>query len=220
MTRAKKKELLESMKCESKKCEPADTIPNKYPIVLLTRIADEEILKFTKYVAKNQFELKMRETTSESTEKLSKSSMKTVSAKRKSNTVYTTQAKKKKSEDEIGLPSTEIVEKCEQTPIEAHTNCTKSEKNDSNKNVVAHQFSKNEIVWAKIRGSVHWPAKITAIGQRQFEVYWFNDYRRSKVFRTQIFKFYPNFEKFSVHFTTSVGLETAAKEALIYLANK
>lgn len=95
MTRAKKKELLESMKCESKKCESADAMPNKYPIVRLARISEEDILKFTKFVAKNQFELKMREATSESTEKLSKSSMKTVSAKRKSNTVYTTQAKKK-----------------------------------------------------------------------------------------------------------------------------
>lgn len=38
----------------------------------------------------------------------------------------------------------------------------------------------------KIRGWPHWPAKVLRIERRRFEVEWFNDYRRTKLFRSQM----------------------------------
>lgn len=84
------------------------------------------------------------------------------------------------------------------------------------------EYSIGEVIWAKIRGFPCWPAKIESIksGKKQsYDIVWFNDYRRSNVFKTQIYKFYPNFERFSPTFSTHIGLETAAKEALIHLGS-
>lgn len=80
-------------------------------------------------------------------------------------------------------------------------------------------FSPNEIVWGKIKGSVHWPAKIdriinTARGY-MYEIRWYNDHRRTKVGKNQIFKFLPNFESFAVNFDKVVGVKAAALEAMI-----
>lgn len=84
-------------------------------------------------------------------------------------------------------------------------------------------FRENEVVWCKIKGFVHWPARIERIeivgGKQCFIVFWFNDYRTSKVFGGQLFKFLPNFQKYSANFKGKIGLETAAKEAVIYSAN-
>lgn len=82
------------------------------------------------------------------------------------------------------------------------------------------EFSVDEIVWGKLRGHSHWPCKIISIEQNRFVVTWFNDYRNSTLFRTQMFKFMPNFKEFAKKFSSSVALETAAKEALISLAQK
>lgn len=85
-------------------------------------------------------------------------------------------------------------------------------------------FSIDDIVWAKIKGSKHWPARIVEIELQKrtyiYKVFWFNDYRTSNVFKSQIFKFQPNFEKFAKKFGSDIRLETAGKEALIYLASK
>lgn len=63
-----------------------------------------------------------------------------------------------------------------------HTN----EQCASYENAVAQiEFSIGDVVWAKIKESPHWPAKITAFtSQRMIEVHWFNDYRRTKIYRT------------------------------------
>lgn len=83
------------------------------------------------------------------------------------------------------------------------------------------RFAIGEIIWAKIRGSPHWPAQIKSFPTHNTaEVLWFNDYRRTKVFRTKLFKFMPHFDEFAVKFQTSVGLETAAREALICFGEK
>lgn len=46
------------------------------------------------------------------------------------------------------------------------------------------------------------------------EVIWFNDYRKTKLYRSQLFKFTPNIDEFAKKFKGTAGLETAAKEAL------
>lgn len=77
-------------------------------------------------------------------------------------------------------------------------------------------FELEEIVWAKIRGFVHWPAKIVAIlPNGKYEVVWFNDYRRTNLFKTQLFKFIANFESYAKNFDKKIGLRTAAMEAMI-----
>lgn len=84
------------------------------------------------------------------------------------------------------------------------------------------EFKLKDIVWAKIKGFPAWPAIIKEIkyGQRiSFEIEWFNDYRRSTVNKTQMYNFCANFERFSVNFSKHIGVETAAKEALMYMAS-
>lgn len=83
-----------------------------------------------------------------------------------------------------------------------------------------NDFCMNEVVWGKLKGWPHWPARVTAIEGRRYELYWFNDFRKSKVYRTQLFKFAANFETFSKHFSTSFALAKAAQEAITYLAYK
>lgn len=91
-------------------------------------------------------------------------------------------------------------------------------------NIVAKiDFKVGDVVWAKIRGCPFWPAKIERIygvKLQMIEILWFNDYRRSKVYRTQIESFLPNFRKNSKFFKEKVGLETAAKEAVLYMTSK
>lgn len=88
------------------------------------------------------------------------------------------------------------------------------------KTIAILDFKVGDIVWAKLRGSPPWPAKILNIipsRNSTIEIYWLNDYRTSKVFKTQIFKFHTNFELFSKNAEHRIGLETAIKEALLYL---
>lgn len=77
------------------------------------------------------------------------------------------------------------------------------------------EFAVNEIVWAKIKGHNAWPAQIISFPTNKMVlVRWFNDYRETKIYRTQIFKFLLNFDRFSVNFNKTAGLYTAAREAL------
>lgn len=82
-------------------------------------------------------------------------------------------------------------------------------------------FRINEVVWAKIKGFAHWPAKIKlfAPNRKMVTVVWFNDYRTTKVYTTQIFKFLQHFDKFAVNFDKTIGLRKAAQEGLIYYGN-
>lgn len=85
--------------------------------------------------------------------------------------------------------------------------------------VAKPEFAVKEIVWSKLRGHSHWPARIerivsNAAGTKMFDVVWFNDYRRSRIYRLQVFKFLENFEKFAIKFDDVVGLKTAAFEAM------
>lgn len=81
-------------------------------------------------------------------------------------------------------------------------------------------FSINEVVWAKIRGYPAWPAKIKSFPNLKTAiVVWFNDYRTTKIYKTQLFKFLPFFDRNSVNFDKTIGLKKAAQEGLIYYGN-
>lgn len=85
------------------------------------------------------------------------------------------------------------------------------------KTIAKLSYAVGEVIWGKIRGWPHWPAKVVQNHGRLIEVEWFNDYRTTKLYHTQMFKFYPNYDVFAEKFQTSVGLKTAATEALIYI---
>lgn len=90
----------------------------------------------------------------------------------------------------------------------------------ANSTVAKIEFKVGEVVWARIRGYPHWPARIQSFpSNKMATVIWFNDYRRTKLYKTQIFKFLVNFDEFSKRFNDTVGLETAAREALISYGN-
>lgn len=91
-----------------------------------------------------------------------------------------------------------------------------SDQNHCMNTVAKIEFKVGEIVWAKIKGWPTWPAQIKCFpSAKMAEIVWCNDYRKTRLYRTQMFKFLPNFDKFAVKFDTTVGLETAAKEGLI-----
>lgn len=83
-------------------------------------------------------------------------------------------------------------------------------------NIVAKPiFSIGEIIWAKIKGFVCWPAKIVQITSRRALVFWLNDYRTTNLYLTKVFKFLPHFDEHSKKFSDHIGLECTAREGLI-----
>lgn len=86
---------------------------------------------------------------------------------------------------------------------------------NSQRTIAIVEFNENEVVWAKLKGHPYWPARIVSFEKNKFEIFWFNDYRKSKVFRTQLLKFnQTNFEEYSK--TKKIGFEAAVKEAILY----
>lgn len=85
-------------------------------------------------------------------------------------------------------------------------------------NIIAKiEFKIDEVVWAKIKGYPAWPAKIKSFASsKMVVVIWFNDFRVTKVYKTQLFKFLKNFYKFAKSFDNSIGLKEAAQQALLY----
>lgn len=88
-------------------------------------------------------------------------------------------------------------------------------------------FVIGEVVWGKIRGWPHWPARIVKIHSPpytktpiRYEVYWFNDYRTTKLFRSQVYNYNQNYEIYTKKCETTIGLKTATREALMYIASK
>lgn len=86
--------------------------------------------------------------------------------------------------------------------------------------VATISFKIGDIVWAKIKGFVAWPARIVSISSKMAVVFWLNDYRSTKVYQTQIFKFLERFDEFSKRFSDTVGLETAAREGLMLFSQQ
>lgn len=112
------------------------------------------------------------------------------------------------------VPSEKLTTSKRQKPI------PKSNYDSNEKTISTIPFKVGEVVWCKIRGSPYWPAKILKFENRKYEVYWFNDYRRSKVFFSQLYKFEKYFTEFAKKFDSSSALETAAKEALMFLTSQ
>lgn len=82
--------------------------------------------------------------------------------------------------------------------------------------IVKIEFRIGEVVWAKIKGFVAWPGRIKSFpSNKMVIVTWLNDYRATKIYRTQMYKFLVYFDTFSNRFHDTVGLETAAREGLI-----
>lgn len=87
--------------------------------------------------------------------------------------------------------------------------------------VIATQpFKVGEVIWGKIRGWNHWHCKIITILPRRYEVIWYNDFRVTKLYRSQIYKFVPNFDLFAEKFDTTVGLRQAAEQAMLELMKR
>lgn len=80
-------------------------------------------------------------------------------------------------------------------------------------------YAVGEVVWGKIRGWPHWPARIIRILPRLYEVEWFNDFRTTKLYRSQMLRFRPNFTVFVEKFDTTIGLREAAEQAMMYLVS-
>lgn len=141
------------------------------------------------------------------------SSKKTVSSKRKRN-------------DETGttLPTTKKTKFTENKDFEdtVHGGKTTNKGAEEVKTICIIPFSVDEVIWDKIRGWPHWPCRILEIDTRRnrFKVYWFNDYRTTNLYRSQIFKFYANFDIFAEKFATTIGLKDAAREAMLYIVEK
>lgn len=106
------------------------------------------------------------------------------------------------------------------TPNEKfRSNRTKRKEKKDDRCVALMDFKVGEVIWAKMRGYPAWPAKIERIygaNHQMVEIFWFNDYRRSKILKAQCSKFHSEFETNSKIFNKHIGLETAAKEAMIY----
>lgn len=195
-----------------------DSYTNRFPLVRLTRLSKYTIEKYTQNIitTTHNHNNNKTETTANRNHSDLKSLLKT---KRKSDlgSEALTIPKKQKLAKGNGLPQT--IQK-----VDANEICTEKRKDSTEingNNVVSNlTYTLNEVVWGKIRGWPHWPARITSIEGRRYQVQWFNDYRNSKLFRAQLFKFYKNYDEFSKPFAQKVGLETAAKEAVIFLAHK
>lgn len=201
----------------------------EYPVIILKRLTKLEISKYIeteKHPKTNKISSKSSpnivksnyQTRSKKTEcSTEKENVIVKHTKRRNDTKssYMTRSKKAKLAENTQLPQTEIIHPNEHLNFE---NVISIQKEAVTKAIVPIEFKINEVVWGKIRGWPHWPARIVSIEPRRYVVFWFNDYRKSTLYRTQVFKFHENFKEFSDKFETKIGLETAAKEALIYLA--
>lgn len=132
----------------------------------------------------------------------------------------TTRSKNQKLNEKI-IKTANYGEKNSKQPVQkVEILCTQPSQKPTVKTIAKFEFKIGEAVWCKLKGSSHWPARIISFDGRRYDVYWFNDYRQSKVYHSQLFKFEPNIHEFSKKFEKIQGLETAAKEALIYLSQK
>lgn len=205
----------------------------KSVVVNLKRLTPEDIANFNK-VSEQRDASKIEKNTKEIdyvSSVVRQQLVKTTKAKRKRNDAlhsYATRSKRQKFDDttkktDDGVISNDNPE-CQASFKETGTSNSKEDNKTTKSNdrtVAIPSFSVGDVVWCKIRGyKSHWPATIDGIEGKRFKVLWFNDYRHTFVFRGQIVDFYSNFSQFANNFNSVVGLETAAKEALIYLAAK
>lgn len=218
------------------------------PVVKLRQLSNEEILKWTSNSNENSCNatgseiptsskflgLMTRSRKANSTMEINRSPEKTITdrqstKKRKSNCSLADnlKCKKRKVTKNTIIETIEIENATDDQSNDNESNETKTPSNPKNVDapsvittVAVNPFVVGEVIWGKIRGWPHWPAKIVRLYGRLIEVEWFNDYRTTKLYKSQIFKFYPNYDIFAEKFDTSVGLKTAATDALLYITSK
>lgn len=140
------------------------------------------------------------------------------SKKKNDSSVVEKKSRKQKKLDHTDSPKEDEV--FEINPITPVTSSDGKHNSNITGVISLQQFAIGEVVFAKIKGSPHWPAKIVSFDNKRYEIFWFNDYRTSKVFVSQLFKFEINFNEFAKKFQKNIALETASNEALIFLASK
>lgn len=91
-------------------------------------------------------------------------------------------------------------------------------KENLKKTIAQIDYNLGEIVWCKIKGYSHWPAQVESFDKGKVLVRWFNDYRSTSVYKSQLFKFSENCITFSKN--KSIPQQTAIKEALIKLKGR
>lgn len=219
------------------------------PIVTLRQLTSEEILKWTsKSTGSNEdgsnstkvFQSRENLTSTQglgratrsrklvSTMETSRAPVKTINnspstKKRKSDclSIDNTNCKKRRLSKNTVIECLEIQNAAKEHDIESNEKqLPKNSASSTDTTVAVNHLVVGEVIWGKIRGWPHWPAKIIRFHGRLVEVEWFNDYRTTKLYKSQVFKFYPNYDIFAEKFATSVGLKTAATEALIYITSK
>lgn len=200
------------------KCESPEKLP-KNVVIKLNRLTDSEIETYTNPPKRENVFISSCEKVVD---------VESQAQKRKSDVLnsITTRSKRRKLENgaEIVDIKNKKSENLNETKAKFSNEIVDKKNNTTEKNAVTIvakiPFVVNEVIWAKLRGwSYHWPARITKIFSGKvyrFEVYWFNDYRTSKIFRSQIYKFGPNFSMFSENFDNVPGLRQAAEEATVY----
>lgn len=82
------------------------------------------------------------------------------------------------------------------------------------------EFQTDDLVWCKLKGHPSWPAKVLNVygkNRQMLEVYWFKDYRSSKVHKGQCKPFKEHAPEVEKDPTSSVQykLNAAIQEALI-----
>lgn len=94
----------------------------------------------------------------------------------------------------------------------------------TNRKLVAlPRFKEGDVVWCKLKGWSKWPAIVREIcgkHNQMVKLYWFNDYRVSTVHQGQLSKFTPSSLEPVLKRTKNNVLESAMKEATIYLMSK
>lgn len=106
---------------------------------------------------------------------------------------------------------------------ELNKNSDGNKKEQQSNQIVKMTFQIDDAVWVKIRGFPTWPAKVERFHYGRAlmaDVYWFNDYRRTKVFGSQLQSFISNFDTYKDTFQNHIGLETAVKEAMYHLMSQ
>lgn len=125
-------------------------------------------------------------------------------------------SKRKRGDDENNLESPSA----KKTKLSENDTSNKSDgtsnESKATTTVCTMQFQVGDVIWGKIRGWPHWPCKILEMDARRirYKVWWFNDYRTTNLYRSQIYKFPGCFDIFAEKFDTTVGLKDAVKEAM------
>lgn len=200
------------------KLHPGIEDDKRFLIVSLKRLTNDEILQSSKSSVKVSSKMKASKVLSSTATK----------RKPESNAEgYMTRSKKSKTMTSSSNPISYAQKSSSKSSTTTKEPITVDSLPTAANTIALLPFQTGEIVWGKINGWPHWPAKITKIilptSKRtpiRYEVYWFNDYRYTKIFSSQSSKFYSNYDEYSAMGETRIGLKTAVREAVMHIAAK